>query len=147
MKFVISENATRVITGLAVLGLVISVIVHLESIFLKGAYQIIYGVFLFNIGIALFVLPPLYEIFRSRELYNNFISNLTEQDFPKLTMLIFKIAMFYFSILLIIELINLYYGKTDDYTNRLFWSFGNVVIFLGIIIYNQTIQNVRRSCT
>ena len=145
MKLAISENATRVIIGLAVLGLIISAILHLELIFLTGSYQMKYGGILSDIGVVLLFLPPVYEVFRSGELYNNFITNLTDDDYPKLTMLMFKISMFYFSALFIINLTNFYYDRIDDYLDRLFWSFGSVVIFLGVIIYNQAILNARRS--
>jgi len=145
VKLAISKNATRAIIGLAILGFALSIIVHLESVFLTGAYQKYYGEILFDVGILLFVFPPLYELYRSRELLNNIISNITEKDFPKLTILVFKIGIFYFSVLFVIVLMNIFYEKTDNYIHNLFWSFGNVVLFLSIIFYNQTMLNVRRS--
>jgi len=145
MKFGLSERTTKIILGVATVGLIFSVFLHVDTLFLSSAYYDIYGETLFGVAFVSLLFPLLYETRYSAKQGYDFRKYLTEEYYPEWTKPMWIALMVYFVVLFGTVLITYLSGNSVENISNNFLSLGNVVVFSGSCFYHQTVLNVGRS--
>lgn len=135
----IDVKLNRALLSVSVAGLAIGVIIHLNALFFSGVYQEVYGNLLFGIGFVALLFPLLYQTRRAAGDGLDLREILSFERLPPWFMQVWSLVSLYLALLLAAVLLGGLSGTSGEYVDRLFWSLGNVVIFLAGGLYHHAV--------